>query len=125
MRTQVTLTIISVCLLICATFIFVYNSYADHHVEANAKVWTATGKGHAKASVKAPLSECFGFYSMTVQVAHGPNKHQSGNFNQQIDQSLSTKGAPSANNYAGAYISDHNTNSPHNSDSASKTAYGN
>ena len=70
MRTQVALTISSVCLLLCATFIFVYNSvynsYADHHVKAEARVWTATGKGHAKASVKAPDSLCFGFYSMTV-----------------------------------------------------------
>ena len=125
MRTQLVLTIISVCLLLCATFIFVYSSYADHHVEADARVWVATGEGHAKANVKAPDSLCSGFYSMTVQVAHGPNKHQSGSFSGDINQSLSTKGAPSASNYAGAYISDHNTNSPHNSDSESDTEYGN
>lgn len=125
MRTQVALTISSVCLLLCATFISVYNSYADHHVKAEARVWTATGKGHAKASVKAPDSLCFGFYSMTVQVTHGPNKHESGNFSGDINQSLSTKGTPSADNYAGAYISDHNTNSPHDSDSDSDTDYEN
>ena len=36
MRNQVTLTIISVCLLLCATLIFVYSSYADRHVTADA-----------------------------------------------------------------------------------------
>ncbi len=78
MRNQVILTIIAVCLLLCATLIFVYSSYAHHHVTVDVRVWVATGKGYAKANVKAPDSLCYGFYSMTVQVVHGPNKHQIG-----------------------------------------------
>ena len=127
MRNQVTLTIIAVCLLLGADLILVYGIYAqtdNHPLKAEARVWVDTGKGHCKASVNAPLSSCAGYYNMTVEVAHGQNKYRSGNFSGAITKSVSTSGAPSASNYAGAYISD-SSFYPHNGETASKTDHGN
>ena len=124
MRTQVPLTTISVCLLLCAALIFVYSSYAHHHVTSDARVWVDTGKGHAKVTVKAPLSSCEGTYNMHVQVAHGGSPTSSGPYEQNITKSLSRSGTPSQNNYAGGYIYD-TTAPPHNGDGDADTAYGN
>ena len=93
-------------------------------LKADARVWVDKGKGHCKASVNAPLSSCSGYYNMTVEVKHGQNKYQNGDFSGSITKSVSTKGTPSAENYAGAYISD-SSFYPHNGETASKTAYGN
>lgn len=127
MRNYVTLTITAICLLLGAALILVYGVYAQtdpHPLKADARVWTDKGKGHAKASVNAPLSSCSGFYNMTVEVKHGQSKNPHGDFSGPITKSVSTKGTPSAENYAGAYISD-SSFYPHNGETASKTAYGN
>lgn len=125
MRTQVTLTIISVCLLLCATLIVAYSIYADTgaggHVTATADAWEEAGAGKTKASVKAPSSECYGHYSLTVQVRHKPQKHQASSFDWAIDKSLSLDGVSYSSNYAGAYISDWNSSSPHYTALASDT----
>ena len=125
MRNPTTLTIIAACLLLCATLIFVYSAYADPHpLKADARVWKVRNKETCKASVNAPHYDCFGFYSMTVEAVHAQNDHDSGDFSGSINHSITTSGPASDDNYAGAYISDHNINDPHYSESASKTAYG-
>ena len=122
MRNQVILTIISVCLLLCATLIFVYSSYAHHHVTAEARVWVDTGKGYAKVTVKAPLTSCEGTYNRHVMVKHGGSPTSKGPFRQNITKSLSASGTPSEENYAGGYIYD-TTAPPHNGDIDSDNAY--
>lgn len=123
MRTQVILTVISICLLLCATLIFVYSTYAqaEDHVKATARAWKERGLGRTKATVKAPSSECYGFYSMTVQVKGKRAKSQSASFSWMLDESLSLDGIPADSNYAGAYVSDYNSDSPHNRDVDSET----
>lgn len=93
-------------------------------MKADARVWKVKNKETCKATVNAPYSSCSGFYSMTVQVVHGENKHESDPFYGPIALSISTSGPKSDLNYAAAYISDHNTNSPHYSESESDTDYG-
>lgn len=100
------LIVISTCLLIGATLIFVYTAYAHHHADSDCSISIVNNQHEVSAYSKTPGPNCYGTFRIYVKVSGKQGNLDVGNFYGKLDRKIEMKGPVSSESYAGSSVFD-------------------